>query len=709
MNNSPGKTRPSAKSGWQSDLQDGARIILVIFLSVAVFIFILHALLALFFRYPLDYGEAPLVNQAMHLAAGQNIYRSDLSSAPYTIANYPPLYPVAMTPFVKLFGPNFWAGRAISLVCTLASGTLLALIVYAHSQDRLAAVTTGLLLLSMPYVVRWSPLARVDMLALGLSTAGLYVVTRWPTTRRGLVVAALLLVAAIYTRQSYGLAAPLAAFVWLLTQERRQALKLAFLVGGIGLGLFLILNLITQGGFFYNVVTANVNEFDWERVQRNWRDLREAAPILLVIGGVSLFLAPRRVKTWPLLIPYLIGAGLSAATIGKIGSNVNYLLELSAALTLAAGALLAWSREHRWLRALMLILLALQIGQFMKNTLEGPVESIKWRLQPVEELEDLEWIVQTTDGPVLADEFMGMLTLQGQPLYLQPFEVTQLANAGIWDQADLLADIQNRKFPLILIHHFMEHPVYKERWTEEMLSTIMKNYAATDFLGLTLVFRPRDAESGPAGLEACPGAPWRLPTRGDMGMWWQSYQLGIMGEGSENSVPVYAVADGLLLRRSDWNSAVAVQHDDPVRAGEKVWSFYGSMASAEDGTSFVAPDFPPGSEGVPVRAGELLGYQGTWSGSPGRPMWTHLHFAVVSALEDGSFPSEIVELLREEEISPEGIAPLPVEEEEPPSEETEFALDPSPYLGTVRSQVMGTSEWLPMRCLGGYNSSEGTR
>jgi 4-amino-4-deoxy-L-arabinose transferase-like glycosyltransferase len=451
-------------------VEDGVRIVLLIFLYIAVFFFLLHSLMALFHRYPLDYGESPLVDQAVRLAAGQSIYRTELSSPPYTISNYPPLYPLSMAPFVKLFGPNFWAGRLISLLSTLASAVFLARIVYIYSEDRLAAMVTGLLLLAIPYVVHWSPLARVDMLALALSTAALYVIVRWPTTWRGVIASALLLVAAVYTRQSYGLAAPLAVFVWLLTQDWRQALKLAGLVGGIGLVLFLALNLLTQGGFFYNIVTANVNEFNWETVERHWRDLRETAPILLIIGGLSLFLAPRRIKTWSLLIPYLIGSCLSAATIGKIGSNVNYLLELCAALVLAAGVLFAWTRERPWLRVLLMILLVVQAGQLIESTLEFAIENIKWRVQPDKELEDLEWIVQTADGPVLADEFMGMLTLNNQPLYVQPFEVTQLANAGMWDQEDLLTSIRSQEFPIILIHHFMGYPVYTERWTPEMLA-----------------------------------------------------------------------------------------------------------------------------------------------------------------------------------------------------------------------------------------------
>jgi hypothetical protein len=680
-------------------LEDGTKIMLLMFLSLAVVIFLAHALMALLHRYPLDYGEGPLVDQAMRLAAGQNIYRPDLSSPPYTISNYPPLYALSMVPFVKMFGPNFWAGRVISLLCGLASALFLARIVYTHSQDRIAAITAGLLFLAIPYVVGWSPLARVDMLALAFSTAGLYVVTRWPTTWRGVLVSALLLVAAIYTRQSYGLAAPLAAFVWLWTHDRRRALGLAALVGGGGLILFLILNVLTRGGFFFNVVTANVNEFDVEIVKRHWRDLREAAPALLIFGGAFLFLAPRRLRSWPLLAPYLVGATLSALTIGKIGSNINYLLELCAALSLVAGTLVAWSSERPWLRAVLLIFLALQVGQLLKTTLNGPVEGLKWRLVPAKDLKDMEWLVETADGPVLADTFMGMLALQGQSLYIQPFEVTQLANAGLWEQTAFVASIRDQEFPLILIRHFMGWPVYKERWTPEMLSAITENYAPTDFLAETIVYRPRDvAGGGPADLEACPGAPWRLPTRSDLGMWWITYQIGFMGEGYENTVPVYAVADGLLLRRPDWKGSVAIQHDDPLRHGEKVWSYYGDMASGWDDESFVVPNFSPGSERVPVKAGQLLGYQGQWSGQPGRPIWMHLHFAVVPALADGSFPSEIVGLVPEDEFAPEDVGL--VEEHEPAPRETEpaFALDPSPYLGTVRSQVMGAPTWLPLRC-----------
>lgn len=70
------------------------------------------------------------------------------------------------------------------------------------------------------------------------------------------------MVAAIYTRQTYVLAAPLTAFIWLLVQHGpRKALALVAMVGGGSLGLLAVLNWLTGGGFLLNTVIANMNEF----------------------------------------------------------------------------------------------------------------------------------------------------------------------------------------------------------------------------------------------------------------------------------------------------------------------------------------------------------------------------------------------------------------------------------------------------------------
>jgi trehalose/maltose transport system permease protein len=216
----------------------------------AVSLFVAHGLAALDFPYTLNYGEGPILDQAARLQDLKNIYPADLSEPPYAVSNYPPLFVLLQAPLVWAFGPGFWYGRAISLASTIAVAALIALTVHAFTRDKTASLAGGLTFLAAPFVLHWSSLDRVDMLGLALSWAGLYALVRCPD-RRGVILSVLFFVAAIYTRQTYALAAPLAAFVWLLADARRgKALELAVLTGGLGLLLLSALSILTGGRVF---------------------------------------------------------------------------------------------------------------------------------------------------------------------------------------------------------------------------------------------------------------------------------------------------------------------------------------------------------------------------------------------------------------------------------------------------------------------------
>ncbi len=497
---------------------EGAKIVLWFFLAAALAVFVLHSLLAVLHPYQLDYGEAPLIDQAMRLAAGENIYRPNIDTPPYTIANYPPLYVLSLIPFLDWFDSPFHMARAISVVATLLSATFLGLTIWTFSKNRLAALSTALIFLASPYVVQWSGRARIDSLALAFATAALFVVARWPRARWGWLGSGLLLVAAAYTRQSYALAAPLAAFVWLWTQDKRRALALALLVGGLGIALFLLLNVLTDGGFYYNIVTANVNEFGWERLKGNLDRLWQENWIILLLSALFLSIGwrqnphPNGAKPWPLLAAFWVGAFLSGLTIGKIGSNINYFLELSAALALVAGMLIDWTRAHPWRNTAATLLIACQFGMLLESSM---LNNVDWILTPrradFTALQLLEHQVKRLPDPVLADEYMGMLTQNGRPLYLQPFEVTQLANAGMWDQQPLLDEIADEKFSAILIHHFGTWPVHKERWSPEMLAAIEQHYRPFMTLAGTVIHIPKGHSAGSVPATPRKAAPAASP------------------------------------------------------------------------------------------------------------------------------------------------------------------------------------------------------
>ena len=466
-------------------------------LGLAASIFLSDAWKAVSFPYPLDYGEGPLLDQTLRLARFESIYHGDFNRPPYTVANYPPLFLLLQAPFAWLAGPAFWYGRAISTLGMLLGATCLGLMLHTLTKSRLAAVTGGLTLLAFPYVLYWAPMNRVDSLALGLSLAGLLVAVRWPERRTGRIAAAVLLTAAILTRQSYGLAAPLAAFFWLVSAKPRwRGVELAAYVAGLGLTLMLLLTLLTNGAFFTNVVTANVNPYFWSRVQVYIDQLLDHAWPILLMALTFLMLGWRRhgkgethFQEWRLIAPYLLGATLSALTVGKAGSSVNYLLEFCAALSLAAGTVVAWANRFFWLQIAVLCLLIYQLNGLLDWYQKDHRHWLDNKYQRSAEIARMIEIARLADRPVLADEYIGVVPLAGKPLVFQPFEYQQLLIAGLWDERPFLDEIHQGRFAAIII---LDDPhSRRKRWSPAQLAAIDLAYQPFVQLVDAIVYMPR--------------------------------------------------------------------------------------------------------------------------------------------------------------------------------------------------------------------------
>jgi hypothetical protein len=205
-----------------------------------------------------------------------------------------------------------------------------------------------------------------------------------------------------------------------------------------------------------------------------------------------------RQASWWLVGAYLAGSAAAALLIGKVGSDLNYLLELSAALSLAAGALIARYTSRPGARSALLFALAVQVAimvqasQYVYAGFQADVIANRAGLV------QLERVVEGSKGPVLADEYAGLLPLERRRIYIQPFEMTQLQRDGRWDQRPFLTSIRHRKFPVILIWK----PPYaadiaRERWTPEMLEAIEENYETAQKYAWTVVYRPKPGDGKP--------------------------------------------------------------------------------------------------------------------------------------------------------------------------------------------------------------------
>lgn len=443
---------------------------------IQIYFFLALALLAwnsintVRFPYGADYGEAPLMDQVRRIENRGTLYKSNINDPPYVIANYPPLYAswVAATNFI-LHIPLFQAGRITSIFFSLVSGVIIGLFTFHLTGNKLFGVFGAALFWGQPFALIWSSLARVDLMALAFSLLGLWVLYRYRDSTSAILLACICFLVSAFTRQTYLLSAPLAGFVWLWHCNRKRALLFLLIFGSAGLLISGMINAITHGGFLTNIVMANINRYDFIYGLSLIRQLFYIWPIILISTAVVICLTVvSRIKMLPAdpeqtlqqpfifygLVFYTLGALIIALTIGKIGSNVNYFLELIAVCAIWSGIILKLISDQKksikwalfgliFIQSVWVLSYSLGLGQLRQGNLWGRLEVYK----------SLEVKVQAAvqNGIVLSDDFMDLVVLSDQPIYYQPFEYGELYYAGLWDPAKFVNQIKEHQFPLIII------------------------------------------------------------------------------------------------------------------------------------------------------------------------------------------------------------------------------------------------------------------
>jgi hypothetical protein len=448
--------------------------------------FVLTAILLLFYPYSANYGEAPLLDQALHLTTGINIYKPALQVPPYVIANYTPIYPLLTGGIHRITSlPLFQSGRVVSIFAAITSSFILGSIAGKCFNSPMAGFLAAGLFLGHPYVGLWSGLVRVDSLALAFSLAGLWITYfRWSSSS-WLAIALICLLASVFTRQTYLLAAPFACAVWLLHHDWKRGITFLAIFALLGFASFLILNTITHGGFYQHTVIANINRYSPERILNMGTLLIITGPVLLIMASIAIRKAATRpidpVLFWGLL-PYTGGALLTALTVGKVGSDINYFLELISVSAIWAAGM--WTTKPGRLAAYLLMLHAVWTVVFSGLLFQAPLVKL-WNTIPRTDTLARQVKAAAIKGPVLADDRLDLVVLAGQAIYYQPFEYTQMYTAGIWDITSFKEEIANQKFPLILIHLAYQ----KERWPAPIYDTIQQNYTCEPQTGM-LVCQP---------------------------------------------------------------------------------------------------------------------------------------------------------------------------------------------------------------------------
>jgi len=442
----------------------------------------------------LNYVEGFIVDDALRVARGEALY-SDPRQPPFVVSVYTPLYPMLLATLIGTGLDGFLAGRLLTLAAVLCS----ALVIGASGVRRTGtvAVVAALLFLLDPLQFPWSIVVRPDALAVLLSVVSVVIVGKGGE-RRAVWRAVPLLVAAVFTKQS-AIAAPAAVLVTLLVRRPRAGWLFAAALGGAVAAILAAAQIATSGQFLFHTVAANANPFEIGRVASLWTAfLRGHAPEAVVL---LLLLAragwQRNMSVFSL---YAAFAWVVAIGAGKVGSDFNYFVEPIAALALLAAhefptALVRrYPRVHAWSSVALLVGVAILGGT-----------RLAWQVHVREDISgasvvsrEILAMVASVDGVVVSDD-AGVVVRSGKRVFFQPFVMTQLAEAGLWDQAPFLEALRSGAVRLLIVQTDPA-AVFESRYTPQMRALLHERFKVVGnyVLGFRYaILKPLDGDDGP--------------------------------------------------------------------------------------------------------------------------------------------------------------------------------------------------------------------
>ena len=278
--------------------------------------------------------ESPNLATINALRHGVNVYSSSFFDAPpFVFTLYTPLYHLLCAAMPASATNPFFAGRLIAFVFMM-SAVLGVLWVSKPRHWIWIILVTGLFLLLHP-VSSNLVFLKNDGTALFFSVLAILIVSKAPRTHLRLAAAALSCVLAIASKQVF-VAASAACFVYLLLEQRRDALRF----GGYYLLFAAVAAALAQAlwgnGFWWCVFHAPRMPFSADQFITQWRlMLRQPVFLLLFAAWIvtaAEYLYRRRGRSLnPFLIYFLCSGVVLLLTVGKPGSSTNYFIEWSLA------------------------------------------------------------------------------------------------------------------------------------------------------------------------------------------------------------------------------------------------------------------------------------------------------------------------------------------------------------------------------------------
>lgn len=423
---------------------------------------------------PNDGLEGTLLHEAQIVKRGEPLYRpivpQEFVSAPYT-----PFHTIMLSLFPFDQTDPFANGRMISIVAFGLIALLLGANVATHG-NRWLGILAAAFWLAFPPAQLWTTRIKPDVLALCLTTGGLYL----GSLRRGRWAdwAAVVFALAFLTKQT-ALIAPFAVGLNLLITDWRRALRYG-LIYGLAIGVpYFAFDLPNN-----RLMTAHVwglHRSEWWDFNLFWKYVRLLGWYLPLLG-LSL-LAIKHVRqqfAYRQAMLYAVFAPVTLYAAGEIGAHHNHLFETMTAWIVAggisAGLLIDQFRSSASMKrglAVSAITLLLVQAWLMRTT---PA----WYRGEFVPLDLARYVIyiQSKQGDVLLDN-PGLAISAGKPIVFDdPSTMGPAIESGVWDPSMMHDKIRTKHFSLIMLEVDVTSETIDAtgRWTPATLALVGEHY-----------------------------------------------------------------------------------------------------------------------------------------------------------------------------------------------------------------------------------------
>jgi hypothetical protein len=270
----------------------------------------------------------------------------------------------------------------------------------------------------------------------------------------------------------------------LLWEDRRRAAWWIPSVAAAGAGIAFALNAVTHGGYFADAIVANMNPLAWVKLAQHTQYLALTGAGVILAAVIGARHVSRR--TAPLYIYAALASAVWLLTAPKIGSDLNYQIEMMLVLTMCAASALdpleffpsLFCGRSGWVTLLQIPLLLFVVLNLL---LTARTVAERVLMEPVKQRETvaLKSFVERP-GPLLTMQYDSLVHYRGR-IEVEPLIYPLLVRAGRTDPGPVTRDLAARRFATVMLADSVDAPPGAENpellpLPNAQMEAIRKNY-----------------------------------------------------------------------------------------------------------------------------------------------------------------------------------------------------------------------------------------